>query len=289
MAELVVAVVQEPGHGLDVSANCVAAAAACRVAAAQGADVVVLPELWQIAYSLDDDGWLELATPIDGPYVAEFRRLARELGIAILVTFLEQTARGVHNTAVLVDRHGEVVLRYAKVHTCDFDTERHLVPGDEYPVTALDTRSGPVRVGSMICYDREFPEAARELMLGGAEVVLVPNACDLTDDRFGQVRARAFENMQALVVANYSAPTYNGRSCAFDGIAFTDDEHNRNHCVLEADAGPGLHLARIDLDRLRQYRAHETWGDAFRKPRSYRRLAAAAAPAPPFRRPEARR
>jgi len=91
MAELVVAVVQEPGHGLDVSANCVAAAAACRVAAAQGADVVVLPELWQIAYSVDDDGWLELATPIDGPYVAEFRRLARELGIAILVTFLEQT------------------------------------------------------------------------------------------------------------------------------------------------------------------------------------------------------
>ena len=289
MAELVVAVVQQPGHGWDVDANRAAAADACRAAAERGADVVVLPELWQIAYSLDDDGWLDLAVPIDGPYVAAFRRLARELDLAILVTFLEQAAHGVHNTAVLLDRHGEAVLRYAKVHTCDFDAERHLVPGDEYPVTALDTRGGPVRVGSMICYDREFPEAARELMLGGAEVVLVPNACDLTDDRFGQVRARAFENMQAVVVANYSAPTFNGRSCAFDGVAFTDDEHNRDHCVLEADAGPGLHLARIDLDRLRAYRAHEGWGDAYRKPHAYRRLTAPAAPAPPFRRSDARR
>jgi 5-aminopentanamidase len=274
---------------LDVDANRAAAIDAGRDAAQLGADVVVLPELWQIAYSLADDGWLDLAIPIDGPYIADFQRLARALDLAILVTFLERTARGVHNTAVLIDRHGEPVLRYAKVHTCDFDAERHLVPGDAYPVTALDTRCGPVRVGSMICYDREFPEAARELMLGGAEVVLVPNACDLTDDRVGQVRARAFENMQAVVVANYSAPTFNGRSCAFDGIVFTESEHNRDHCVLEASDEPGLHLAHLDLDRLRAYRSHETWGDAYRKPGTYRRLAASASPMPPFRRRDARR
>ena len=289
MAELVVAVVQQPGHGRDVDANRATAADACRDAAELGADVVVLPELWQIAYSLEGDAWLDLATPIDGPYVADFRRVARELDLAILVTFLERTPHGVHNTAVLIDRHGAAVLRYAKVHTCDFDAERHLTPGDEYPVMALGTRAGPVRVGSMICYDREFPEAARELMLGGAEVVLVPNACDLTDDRVGQVRARAFENMLAVVVANYAAPTFNGRSCAFDGVVFTDGERNRDHCVLEAGAGPGVELARVDLDRLRAYRAHETWGDAYRKPHAYRRLATSATPVPPFRRPDARR
>ena len=284
-----VAVVQQPGHGRDVDANRATAADACRDAAELGADVVVLPELWQIAYALDGDDWLDLATPIDGPYVGDFRRLARELDVAILVTFLELTALGVHSTAVLIDRRGEAVLRYAKVHTCDFDVERHLTPGDDYPVTDLDARVGPLRVGTMICYDREFPEAARELMLGGAEVVLVPNACDLTDDRFGQVRARAFENMQAHVVANYAAPTFNGRSCAFDGVACTGTERNRDHCVLEAGTEPGLELARLDLDRLRAYRARETWGDAYRKPQAYRRLTTSATPAPPFRRPDARR
>ena len=96
--------------------------------------------------------------------------------------------------------------------------ERWLTPGEAFPVATLDTAGGPVRVGVMICFDREFPESARALMLAGAELVLTPNACPLTDDRIGQFRARALENMLAVAMVNY--PRFGDRSCAFDGIAF---------------------------------------------------------------------
>ena len=75
----------------------------------------------------------------------------------------------------------------------------------------LETKGGPVRVGAMICMDREFSESARILMPKGAELILTPNACPLEAHRLGQFRARAFENMVGLAMANYAAPQYNGR------------------------------------------------------------------------------
>ena len=98
----------------------------------------------------------------------------------------------------LIDRHGEMVLTYAKVHTCDFDpVEATCTPGDSFPVCTLGTAQGPVKVGAMICYDREFPESARMLILGGAELILVPNVCDMELNFIAQVRTRAIENMVA--------------------------------------------------------------------------------------------
>ena len=81
-----------------------------------------------------------------------------------------------------------------------------MTPGDGFRVADLDTRAGTVRVGLMICYDREFPESARVLMLGGAELILTPNACGLDADRLGQFRARAYENMVGVAMANYATP-----------------------------------------------------------------------------------
>ena len=72
----------------------------------------------------------------------------------------------------------------------------------------------------MICYDREFPESARELMLGGAELILVPNACPMAGERTSQLRSRAFENMTAIATVNYSAPDQDGHSSVFDGMVF---------------------------------------------------------------------
>jgi N-carbamoylputrescine amidase len=139
----------------------------------------------------------------------------------------------------------------------------------------------------MICFDREFPESARALMLGGAEVIVTPNACPLTDDRVGQFRARAFENMLAVAMANY--PRFGGRSCAFDGIASTPDGAPRNHHVAEAGPGEGIVLARLDLDALRSYRQAGPLADAYRKPRSYASIAATSPPQPPFSRACSRR
>lgn len=70
------------------------------------------------------------------------------------------------------------------MHTCDFDKEAALTPGDDFYVAALDTPHGPLNVGALICYDREFPESARLLMLKGAEVILTPNACELEINRY---------------------------------------------------------------------------------------------------------
>jgi len=89
-------------------------------------------------------------------------------------------------------------------------------------------------------------------------------------------------------MCNYAAPQANGHSIAFDGIAFATDESSRNMKLVEAGESEGVFIADFDLERLRAYRAHETWGDAFRKPRTYVGLTAEA-PVPPFFRPENRR
>jgi predicted amidohydrolase len=121
----------------------------------------------------------------------------------------------------------------------------------------------------MICYDREFPESARVLMLKGAEFILTPNACDLEENRIGQFRARAMENMVGVAMTNYAAPQENGHSCAFDGMAFNADESSRDTLVIEAGEREGVYLAEFDLEQLSAYRERETWGNAFRKPRTY--------------------
>jgi predicted amidohydrolase len=105
----------------------------------------------------------------DGAFVAGFRFLARELEMAIAVTYLQAWPGAPRNVVSLVDRHGEIVFTYAKVHTCDFDhREAACTPGEDFCVAPLDTAAGPVKTGAMICFDREFPESARVLMLKGA-------------------------------------------------------------------------------------------------------------------------
>ncbi len=202
MSDLRVALLQMAPAGADQQANAEKAARFCRQARAMGADIALFPEMWNIGYegyADERDGgpggdlwrapglwaegetslweatrearerWQAQATPRDGAWVGGFRALARELEMAIGVTYLEQWPGAPRNTVSLIDRHGEESLTYAKVHTCDFGlNEAALTPGDGFPVAALDTALGPVRVGAMICFDREFPESARLLALDGA-------------------------------------------------------------------------------------------------------------------------
>lgn len=250
---------------------------ACRRAASLGADIALFPEMWSAGYAIYDRPvpvWTAGAVPADGPFGEAFRREAAALGMAIGVTLLERWEGGPRNTLLLFDRRGREALRYAKVHTCDFDAERNLTPGDGFYTAGLDTAAGPVQVGAMICFDREFPESARLLMLQGAEVILVPNACPMERNRLSQLRARAFENMAAVATCNYPAgtPDCNGRSTVFDGIAW-DREDGGDMCLLEAPGEEGVYLAELDLDALRAYRAREVFGNAYRHPRLYGALA----------------
>jgi predicted amidohydrolase len=146
-----------------------------------------------------------------------------------------------------------------------------LTPGDGFRVGTLRTATEEVEAGAMICFDREFPETARLLMLGGAELVLVPNACELGasapvvgDLRLAQLRARAFENLVAIATANYAAPDQDGHSCVY--LA------NGAPAVL-ADAGEEIVLADLDLAALRAFRRTEAGRNTARRPSLYAPIA----------------
>jgi len=267
--------------------------AACQKAKHAGADIVLFPEMWSSGYRIpsDTEGRHIQAVSADGPFVSAFGRAAAELDMAVGVTFLERYDPLPRNTLALFDRHGTRVLTYAKVHTCDFGDERSLTPGDDFYVADLDTAKGSVKVGAMICYDREFPESARILMLKGAELILVPNACPMELNRLSQLRARAYENMTAIATCNYPLghPDCNGHSSAFDGIAYLPDLPNsRDTCILEAGGEEGIFIAEFGLDMLRKYRAQEVHGNAYRRPQKYHLLTSEEI-APPFIRPDRRK
>ena len=123
-------------------ANLVKGLECCRKAKEMGADIALFPEMWSNGYGIFGRGfeeWSGEAIPADGEFVAAYGALAAELDMAIGVTLLEKYNGGCRNTLVLFDRRGERKLTYAKVHTCDFDIERHLTPGEDFYVTELDT------------------------------------------------------------------------------------------------------------------------------------------------------
>ena len=259
---------------------------ACREAKEKGADIALFPEMWSNGYRIYGrpiEDWSAEAIPADGAFVSAFGCLAGELRMSIGITLLERFGDHPRNTLVLFDRFGERKLTCAKVHTCDFDAERYLTPGEDFHVTALDTACGEVQVGAMICFDREFPESARILMLKGAELILVPNACPMEINRLSQLRGRAYENMLAVATCNYpdSVPDCNGGSSVFDGVAYLPGlEGSRDTCILQAGGAEGIYLAELDLDQLRAYREAEVHGNAYRRPQKYSLLTDTAIAAP---------
>jgi predicted amidohydrolase len=295
MSSMRVALLQMTACGSDQDANGAKGEAFCRRAREKGADIALFPEMWNIGYTpcpSDEDGrtrWQAQAIGPEDDFIARFRALAKELNLAIALTYLERWDGPPRDSMSLIDRHGRLVMTYAKVHTCDFSMEAACTPGEEFYVSTLDTEAGPVKIGAMICFDREFPESARVLMLKGAELILTPNACVLDDGRIGQFRARAFENMVGVAMANYAAPQHNGRSVAFDAVSFAEvDGDARDTLIVEAGESEGVYIAEFDLDKMRAYRERESWGNAYRKPRSYGLLTSLEVK-PPFVRRDARR
>jgi predicted amidohydrolase len=236
-----------------------------------GADIVLFPELYNIGYSGIDfkspgaiEKWNGMAISSNGPFMKHFQQLAKELDLAIHMTYLEQWEGLPKNSASLIDRHGEIILTYSKVHTCDFvDIELYTTPGDKFSVAELDTRLGPVQIGSMICYDREHPESARLNMLAGAEIILTPNACNLSPMLIKQFQVRAFENALVTAMANYAhveRDNYNGQSCLYGA--------NGKEIWLSGE-DEGLYVAEINLAKIRNIREKTIYGNAFRRPHKY--------------------
>ena len=288
MSTIKIALVQKKAIPNNKNRNLELAVQYIKEASCMGADIVLFPEMWSNGYAAPFDGafdnptnpafeeerkeWLESAVTIESDYVAAIKDAAQKYKIGVCATFLSKADEKFQNTAITIDRSGSILLNYAKVHTCDFDVERNLTPGEDFYVTDLDTAEGRVKVGAMICFDREFPESARILMLKGAELILVPNACPMEINRLAQLRGRAFENMLGIATCNYpnGQPDCNGHSSAFDGVAYLPEmTGSRDICILRAGSEEGIFLASFDLDMMREYRKSEVHGNAYRHPKKY--------------------
>lgn len=230
----------------------------CKKAKSLGADLVLFPEMFLIGYR-QDLMTMSNARSIDDLDIKQFETLAKELDLAIALTYLGKGKQKPTNTLTLFDRHGKNILTYSKVHICSFEggTEVNLEAGDTFKTALLDTVQGSVTIGAMICFDREFPESARALIREGSEIILVPNACDVKNDtmlgdvRLAQLRSRAFENMVGIAMVNYPKPLADGNSC----IINVDGK-----IVIEAQKDEQLMLSSFDLNFIREWRKTEVWG-----------------------------
>jgi len=163
----------------DPAENLATATAGIREAAARGARLVCLPELFRTRYFCqgEDAAVFDLAEPVPGPTTEALARLARELGIVVVGLVFERRAAGVyHNTAVILDADGALRGLYRKMHIPDdplYYEKFYFTPGD-LGFRAFDTAVG--RIGTLVCWDQWYPEGARLAALAGANVLLYPTA-----------------------------------------------------------------------------------------------------------------
>jgi predicted amidohydrolase len=231
----------------DVDANFALIAEAAAAARAKGAELVVAPELAVTGYGAEE-AIRALAEPAEGSHTARLAAIAAEQAIAIVAGFAERAGDRLYNSAAMVTPEGLAAV-YRKCHLWG-DYERALfAPGDR-PPRALDFRG--MRLGLLICYDAEFPEAARHLAAEGAELILVPTAqpegasAAVIAEKI--VPTRAFENGIAIVYADHAGAdrrfAYAGRSCIVMPDAHDGARAGRTAAeVIVADYEPTAYAA----------------------------------------------
>lgn len=278
-----VAIVQYRASG-EIAENTEKACAFIREAAERQADMVLFPECFLTTYEFPEvcqeippleelrkepsfQTWRNAALGEEDAHLARIASLAEELRIGVTITAFSKGKNFPQNSAWVIGRDGSKLLKYSKVHTCDFSLERYLESGDHFPVCTFDG----IKLGVMICYDREYPESARELMLAGAEIILVPNDCGSMAPRLRELSVRAMENMVGIAMANPPGKNM-GRSCAYDPMVWGEDGEGIDNEKLAADERfEGIVCADFDMEAIREYRAQEDLGK-YRKTGAYRRL-----------------
>lgn len=241
---------------LDVSGNLTRLEHQAQAAAAQGAQVLVCPEMFLTGYNIGARACAELAQAQDGPAAQRIAEIARQYAIAILYGYPERSVeQRVYNAVQLIDSRGERSSNYRKTHLfSELDKSMFSAGEDLCPVVELNGW----RLGMLICYDVEFPENTRRLALAGAELILVPTAnmapfdfvCDVT------VRARAFENHCYVVYANYCGSEGEIRYCGLSSVCAPDGSR-------PALAAQDERLLIADLDRVQLAQAR-TVNDYFK-------------------------
>ena len=217
--------------------------------------------------------YVKAAEPIPGPFTEALGAVARRYGMYLVVGLYERAGRLCYNTAVLIDRDGQLLGRYRKTHLPEAEALGGLTPGDEHPVFQTDFG----RVGIEICYDNFFPEVTRALAVNGAEVICLPIAGDGRAGHYNWdivARARAIDN-SVFFVSSIWGP----RSLIIDP---------EGHILADSAGQDTVITARVDLDQRRfsrwlSARSAGCWNELWpveRRPRTYGDLARDLGPPP---------
>lgn len=262
-----------------------------RKAAAEGANVILLPELFENWYFCQERRYdsYKLALPLEeNPAVRRFQTVAKELSVVLPISFYEQDGNVLYNSVAMIDADGSVMGVYRKTHIPDdhfYQEKFYFTPGDT-GFKVWDTRFGKIGVG--ICWDQWFPEAARCMALDGAELLFYPTAigsepvleCDSMPHWQRCMQGHAAANLVPVIAANRigtetvtpdSENQQQSSSLTFYGSSFIAD--NTGALVECADrTSDAVLLHTFDLDELRGMRL--SWG-VFRdrRPEMYGRIA----------------
>jgi len=201
-------------------------------AAAQGADVVCLPELFRSLYlcQSEDPARFDWAESIPGPSTEAISKQARDLGVSVVASLFERRAPGLyHNTAVVIDARGELVGRYRKMHIPDdplYYEKFYFTPGD-LGFMSHSTEAG--QLGVLVCWDQWYPEAARATALAGAEILFYPTAIGWQFEEGDEIDRAQLDAWQTIQ-----------RSHAIANGTFVIAVNRVGHERLEGAAGDGI-------------------------------------------------
>jgi N-carbamoylputrescine amidase len=269
----------------DLPANADRAEALIRQAAGQGAQVVLIQELFAAPYFCITQRaeYFDLALPMQGhPLIARFADLARDLGVVLPLSYFERAGAAHFNSVAMIDADGRVLGNYRKTHIPQgpgYEEKYYFSPGDTgYRV--WETAAGRIGVG--ICWDQWFPEAARAMALQGAEMLLYPTAIGSEPPAPGYdssahweivMRGHAAANILPVVASNRigteTAPE--GTFVTFYGSSFIADHTGQLVAKASRDR-PEVLTARFDLDEIAALR--RSWGlFRDRRPETYRAVA----------------
>jgi N-carbamoylputrescine amidase len=242
-----------------------------RDAAARGAQIVCLQELFRSQYfcQTEDHEHFALAEPIPGPSTERLGPLAAELGVVIVASLFEKRAEGLyHNTAAIIDADGRFLGKYRKMHIPDdprYYEKFYFTPGD-LGFRSWDTRFG--RIGVLVCWDQWYPEAARLTAMSGAQILFYPTAIGwlpAEKDEHGAQQQAAWETIQrSHAIANgvyvcavnrvghEGAPEPDG--IEFWGGSFVSDPGGR--ILVKGGTGEEILTADLDLGKVDVSRTH---------------------------------
>lgn len=267
MTKLILAVTQMACTDIP-AANIAKAEALVRRAAEQGANLILLQELFETRYfcSEQNAAHFSLAQPFEGnPLIAHFAKLAKELGVVLPISFFEKTERQFFNSMAMIDADGTVLGLYRKTHIPDgpgYQEKFYFTPGN----TGYRTwRTAVGHIGVGICWDQWFPEAARAMSLMGADVLLYPTAIgsEPQDPSINScshwqrtMQGHAAANMAVVAASNRIGSETVGEELTFYGGSFIADETGA--LAVEMAQDEGIQMAAFDLHDIAKRRA--AWG-----------------------------